>query len=103
MALLHLGSNEANLIYEKLNTIEGLLKDLNSKNEIQKDLPDRVRIKEAAEILCMSTSRLYSDLRNYPHYKDRGRVYFSTKELLEYIDSKRYKTVEERFNDKLKN
>ena len=92
--------NPFELILEKLNTIENLLKHQKGIVPIittTQPLKEVLTLKEAAEFLCQSKSSLYKRTMNWtiPHYKIGGTIFFKRIELFEWIEKHRVKTRDE--------
>ena len=91
--------NPFELILEKLNTIETLLKHQAKQDRAVDIAPinDILSITLAAEYLSLSKSSLYkmTSGRLIPFYKVSKKVYFKRKELDEWIDKHKMKTQEE--------
>lgn len=66
---------------------------------------DTILIDEAAEMLSKSKATIYglTHRRAIPHYKNGARLFFSRKELREYIKAGRVKTIEEIQADAVEN
>ena len=86
-------------IGERLNRIEQLLQ----KKELDKRVPeDQIfGIKEASSFLNVEVSTIYTNVSRgiIPSMKRNGKLYFSKRELLEYLKGGKkltYKEVEER-------
>lgn len=79
-------------IENRLDKIEEILLD-----RIQHELPDTefVGAKEACEILKLSLPTLYSKvcLREIPSYKKGNRLHFLKRELLDWIQEGKRKTI----------
>lgn len=91
--------NPFELILEKLNTIETLLKYPVKQDRVVETSPvsNILSITQAAEYLCLSKSSLYkmTSQRLIPFYKVSKKVYFNRVELAEWIDRHKVKTQEE--------
>jgi excisionase family DNA binding protein len=100
--------NPFELILEKLNSIENLLKHQKGIEPIitpTQPLKEVLTLKEAAEFLCQSKSSLYKKTMNWtiPHYKIGGTIFFKRAELFEWIEKHRVKTREEIEREALEN
>jgi excisionase family DNA binding protein len=83
-----------NLLFIKLENIERLLQNANSQ-QIETD--NLLTIQQAAEILRLSVPTIYGlvSRSQIPCMKKGKRLYFSTKELTDWIKTGRKKTVSE--------
>lgn len=88
--------NAVGEIKAKLETIEQLLKQIYNW-EATASLNEYVTIKQATEILTLSVPSIYAMVhrRVIPYYKQGKRLYFSRKELNEWIYAWRKQTIEE--------
>ncbi|WP_454045117.1 helix-turn-helix domain-containing protein [Chryseobacterium sp. Marseille-Q8038] len=81
-------------IEERLDSIEDLLLE-----RLQNEVPELefIGAKEACKILKLSLPTLYSKvcLREIPFYKKGNRLHFSKKELLEWIQEGKEKSLDE--------
>ena len=80
------------------NSVERAIKALNSQQPEPTALPDQLlTIQQAAELLHLSVPTLYSKVskREIPCMKQGKRLYFSQKELVEYLKQGRKKTTGE--------
>lgn len=91
-------SNPFESLEQRLCNIEALLQSFVSEQTKLPEDDDILTIEQAAPLLKLSVSRLYSSKNKYPFYKPHGRVLFSRKELEEFMKSKKHKTVEQRFS-----
>ena len=84
----------ANLINEVSELKALLLKKSEKPTEPNDEL---LTIEQAAEFLCLTVPTIYSKVskRKLPFMKREKRLYFSKKELTEYIKQGRNKTVSE--------
>jgi len=92
--------NPFSVIDARLSSIESLLLDIkhNKPNSIvQKPKEKLLTIKEAADFLKLSVPTMYSKVSRgeLPVMKRGKRLYFSEKELLEYLKAGRRKTNDE--------
>lgn len=91
-------NNPFEAIENRLNTIESLLLDIkhSSPKEEQTNEPkdELLTVQEAAQFLKLTVPTIYSKVsRNeLPVMKKGKRLYFSQKELLEYLQTGRKKT-----------
>lgn len=85
------------MLFEKLANIEKLLLDNSNKNESKEEVEKLISITAAAEILNLSVGTIYGKvMRNeIPFMKISKRLYFSEKELIEWIKTGRNKTIAE--------
>lgn len=81
---------------QRLERIESFLKS-NSNLEEHDRTDELLDINQAADFLHLKTSTLYSKVnrRELPVMKKSKKLYFSKKELIEYIKSGRKKTLRE--------
>ena len=92
--------NPFELILEKLNAIENLLKHQKGIEPIittTQTLKDVLTMNEAADFLCQSKSSLYKKTADWtiPHYKIGGTLFFKRSELFEWIEKHKIKTRDE--------
>lgn len=92
--------NPFELILEKLNSIENLLKHQKGFEPIitsTQPIKDVLTLNEAAEFLCQSKSTLYKRTMEWtiPHYKVGKKLYFKRTDLIEWIEKHRVKTRED--------
>ena len=80
---------------EKLANIEKLL--LSKANENQEEEDKLLNVQEAASLLCLSVPTVYGLVQRseIPVCKRSKRLYFSKKELFNWIKSARRKTISE--------
>ncbi len=87
------------MIYQRLEKIESVVVELNArKANYNQATPDKfANITEAAEILELAKSTVYNlvSAGKIPYMKKSKRLYFSRKELLDYIETGKRKTVDE--------
>jgi len=83
-------------IRAKMDAIEQLLQQILG-NDDSINLNEYVTLDEASEILSLSKQTIYgyTSHRKIPFYKRGQRLYFSRKELSDWIASGRIKTIEE--------
>ena len=97
--------NPFELILEKINTIEHLLRTL-IKNENGTGLKNEkalvtfnevLNLNQAAEYISLSKSAIYKKTseRNIPHFKQGKKLYFKRSELDEWLTGQRIKTSAE--------
>ncbi len=92
--------NPFELVLEKLNSIENLLKNqkgIDPKIYTSQPLKEVLTLNEAAEFLCQSKSSLYKRTMEWtiPHYKVGKKLYFKRTDLIEWIEKHRVKTRDE--------
>ncbi|CAG5074545.1 hypothetical protein DYBT9623_05232 [Dyadobacter sp. CECT 9623] len=87
------------VIDQRLERIESLVMELRSNTvNATRAMPDKfVNITEAAQILELAVPTVYNlvSAGRIPVMKKSKRLYFSRKELLDYIRTGRRKTIEE--------
>ncbi len=88
--------NPFELLLEKLNTIENLLKEKQLPTIGSPDF-EILDIKQAATYIGISKATLYglTSSRQVPHYKAGKRIHFKKAELFKWITRVRVKTNEE--------
>ncbi|MCF8307853.1 MAG: helix-turn-helix domain-containing protein [Bacteroidales bacterium] len=79
---------------EKLDRIEALIQKQPQPTEPEDKL---LTVREAAEFMSLAVPTIYSNVANgkLPSMKMGKKLYFSKKELLEYLKTTRRKTVDE--------
>ena len=93
--------NPFELIIEKLNAIEDLLKKTKQDNRtsvaLNPSLPDVLNLKQASEYISLSKSAIYKKTaeRSIPHFKQGKKLYFKTSDLSEWLTKLRISTKEE--------
>lgn len=87
--------NAVSEIFSKLTNIERLLQEQGGNNA--SDQNDLLSIKQAAEFLNLSVPTLYGYVHRLeiPHSKIKKRLYFSKKDLNEWVKASRKKTSKE--------
>ena len=82
-------------LFNKLENIERLL--IKNGDELNKDVDQLLTIQQASEMLNLSVPTLYGKVHfaEIPVCKKGKRLYFSKKELTEWVKSGRKKTVGE--------
>lgn len=86
------------LLDQKISYLLNIVSDLSTKIEaINTPSKDLLNIDEAAEFLTLAKPTLYTkcNRREIPHMKRGGRLYFSRKELKEYLYDGKVKTNDE--------
>jgi len=89
--------NPFELIIQKLNTIESLLRTA-MKPEVSKSLlPEVINIDEAADYAHLSKSAIYKKTseRTIPHFKQGKKLYFKRSELDEWLTKNKIDTRDE--------
>jgi len=89
--------NPFELIVQKLNTIENLLRTA-MKPEVSKSfLPEVINIDEASDYVHLSKSTIYKQTseRTIPHFKRGKKLYFKRSELDEWLTTNKVDTQEE--------
>lgn len=91
--------NPFQALFEKLDTIEQALQELKAIQVVQPESPesDLLSISEASELLRLSKNTIYflSSQSKIPVTKKGKRLYFSKRELLDWIKSGRRATTDE--------
>lgn len=91
--------NPFQLLVEKLNHIEEVLQELRMQIQAPQETPesDLLSIVQASELLGIAKNTIYglSSESKIPVIKKGKRLYFSKKELLEWLRSGRRATLEE--------
>jgi len=82
-------------LFDKLTNIERLL--LSEKNEKGSEEDQLLTIKETAKLLKVAVPTVYAYVSRceIPHCKLKKRLYFSRKELTEWVKSGRKQTISE--------
>jgi excisionase family DNA binding protein len=87
------------LIYQRLDSIECVLRELNARETkpIPRYKPDLLIIDEAVLLLNLAKSTIYNlvSCGKIPVMKKSKRLYFSRDELLDWLRSGKRKTVQE--------
>ena len=103
-------TNPFETIDARLSNIESLLLDIkhSPQPQAQTNLSDLLNIKQAAELLGLSTATLYTKVHNrtIPFIKTKGSktLRFSRKKIMEWLDDGQKETqseMEQRANDYL--
>jgi excisionase family DNA binding protein len=90
--------NPFEVIFEKLESIERLLKQNKGGDEITVTSKEVMSAKELADYLSISMSQLYklTHNREIPFYKPTGKhLYFKKSEIIEWVTKFRIKTDDE--------
>lgn len=80
---------------QDVSDLKEMISNLRISKPIEKE--EFLNIEEAAEFLNLSVPTIYSKVsrREIPHIKRGKRLYFSSKELTEFLKSGRVKTIDE--------
>lgn len=75
--------NPFELILDKLNTIENLLRIVKKDDKMTVPVTEVFNLNQAAEYVSLSKSAIYKKTseRNIPHFKQGKRLYFKRSEL----------------------
>lgn len=90
--------NPFELIIEKLNAIEDLLKKTKEDNRtfvvLNSSLPDVLNLKQASEYISLFKSAIYKKTaeRSIQHFKQGKKLYFKTSNLSEWLTKLRIST-----------
>ena len=89
--------NPFELLLDKLNTIEYLLKNVKKEEKTPVSLPEIFNMKQAAEYVSLSKSAIYKMTagRTIPHFKRGAILYFKKSELDEWMTQHRISTMAE--------
>lgn len=92
--------NPFEVIIEKLNNIENLLKSYRLQDNskvLQVGSPEILNLDQATEYLSLSKSTLYkfTSQREIPHFKKGKKIYFRKKELDDWLTQLRIATKDE--------
>ena len=79
--------NPFELILDKLNTIENLLRIVKKDDKITIPIAEVFNLNQAAEYVSLSKSAIYKKTseRNIPHFKKGKKLYFKRSELEEWL------------------
>jgi excisionase family DNA binding protein len=82
---------------ERLDRIENLLKQQSENNQSQEPQDELLTVEQAAEFLSLATPTVYGLVQRgeLPVMKRTKRLYFSKKELMEYMKAGRKKSIKE--------
>lgn len=102
--------NPFSAIEDRLNSIEHLLQSIHDKREEaspQQDKEQLLTVQEAAKFLSLSVPTIYSKVHKgeLPVMKRTKRLYFSSRDLMQYLKEGRIKTqseLEKEANDYVK-
>ena len=86
--------NPFELILQRLNTIEALIKNLSKPESTGTEIIQVLNFDQASKYLSLSKSTLYklTSERNIPHFKRGKRVYFKRNELENWLTEVRIMT-----------
>lgn len=96
--------NPFELILDKLNTIESLLRNVRKDDKTTITMSEVLNLNQAAEYVSLSKSAIYKKTseRNIPHFKQGKKLYFKRSELDEWLTEVRIFThaeIEKQAND----
>lgn len=86
--------NPFELILDKLNTIENLLRIVKKDDKITVPIAEVFNLNQAAEYVSLSKSAIYKKTseRNIPHFKKGKKLYFIRSELDEWLTENKVST-----------
>lgn len=86
--------NPFELIMDKLNTIENLLKTVMKNDNGTVTITEVLNLKRAAEYVSLSKSAIYKKTseRNIPHFKQGKKLFFKRSELDDWLTRNRIST-----------
>ena len=86
--------NPFELILDKLNTIENLLKTVMKNDNGTITITEVLNLNQAAEYVSLSKSAIYKKTseRNIPHFKKGKKLYFKKSELDAWLTSMKIST-----------
>jgi excisionase family DNA binding protein len=86
--------NPFELILDKLNTIENLLRIVKKDDKITVPIAEVFNLNQAAEYVSLSKSAIYKKTseRNIPHFKKGKKLYFKRIELDEWLTENKIST-----------
>jgi excisionase family DNA binding protein len=89
--------NPFEIIIEKLNSIEALLKSMSRVDNGNVAVTEILNVDEAANYLSVTKSHIYKQTsqNEIPHYKRGKKIYFKRSELDEWLTKHRITTKEE--------
>ena len=89
--------NPFELILDKLNTIENLLKTVMKNDNGTVRITEVLNLNQAAEYVSLSKSAIYKKTseRNIPHFKKGKKLYFKKRELDNWLTSMKISTKDE--------
>ena len=89
--------NPFELILDKLNNLENLLKTLMQNDNGTVTITEVLNLNQAAEYVSLSKSAIYKKTseRNIPHFKKGKKLYFKKSELDHWLTSMKISTKHE--------
>lgn len=89
--------NPFELILDKLNNIENLLKTVMKNDNGTITITEVLNLNQAAEYVSLSKSAIYKKTseRNIPHFKKGKKLYFKRSELDHWLTSMKISTKDE--------
>ncbi len=86
--------NPFELILDKLNTIENLLKTVMKNDNGTVTITEVLNLNQAAEYVSLSKSAIYKKTseRNIPHFKQGKKLYFKRSELDDWLTTLKIST-----------
>lgn len=86
--------NPFELILDKLNNIENLLKTAKKNDSGTVTITEVLNLNQAAEYVSLSKSAIYKKTaeRNIPHFKQGKRLYFKRSELNDWLTEQKIST-----------
>ncbi len=86
--------NPFELILNKLNTIENLLRIVKKDDNITVPIAEVFNLNQAAEYVSLSKSAIYKKTseRNIPHFKQGKKLFFKRSELDDWLTQNRIST-----------
>ena len=89
--------NPFELILDKLNNIENLLKTVMKNDNGTVTITEVLNLNQAAEYVSLSKSAIYKKTseRNIPHFKNGKKLYFKKSELDDWLTKHKIDTQEE--------
>lgn len=89
--------NPFELIIDKLNYIENLLKTVMKNDAGSVTITEVLNLNQAAEYVSLSKSAIYKKTseRNIPHFKKGKKLYFKRSELNEWLTENKISTYDE--------
>jgi excisionase family DNA binding protein len=90
----HCMENPFELILNKLNTIENLLRIVKKDDNITVPIAEVFNLNQAAEYVSLSKSAIYKKTseRNIPHFKQGKKLFFKRSELDDWLTQNRIST-----------
>ena len=89
--------NPFELILDKLNNIESLLKNVMKNDTSTVTITEVLNLNQAAEYVSLSKSAIYKKTseRNIPHFKKGKKLYFKRSELDHWLTGMKISTKDE--------